>query len=250
MKQFEEMSDAEITAKLKQNKIDKGFAEKEPEWESEGLTLRDRYIEPPFSVLDAKTGSWQERKKKWLELGIKSEVGRDATSFSTLEARNRGATYMPNVGNDISIFDPALCELMYSWFCPKDGTILDPFAGGSVRGIIAHKMGYKYTGIELRQEQVDSNIEQAKEILPADNQPTWICGDSEEVMKDWSWETNHFDMIFSCPPYANLEVYSDLPGDLSKIADTNYKSFIEKYERIIWKASDLLAESGDFAVFH
>ncbi len=31
---------------------------------------------PPFSVLNAREGWWQERKRQWLALGIKSEVGR------------------------------------------------------------------------------------------------------------------------------------------------------------------------------
>lgn len=39
--------------------------------------LRDRFIEPPFSVLDTKSGNWQRRKKLWITKGIKSEVGRD-----------------------------------------------------------------------------------------------------------------------------------------------------------------------------
>lgn len=33
-----------------------------------------------------------------------------------------------------SVFDPVLCEVAYTWFCPKGGAILDPFCGGSVRG--------------------------------------------------------------------------------------------------------------------
>ena len=28
-----------------------------------------------------------------------------------------------------SIFDPVLCELVYRWFCPAGGAVLDPFAG-------------------------------------------------------------------------------------------------------------------------
>jgi len=35
--------------------------------------------------------------------------------------------------------------------------VLDPFAGGSVRGIVASRLGYRYVGIELRQEQVEAN---------------------------------------------------------------------------------------------
>ena len=41
-------------------------------------SLRDEFLEPPFSIIDTKTGSWQKRKKQWKELGLKSEVGRDS----------------------------------------------------------------------------------------------------------------------------------------------------------------------------
>lgn len=38
--------------------------------------LARRFIVPPFSVLNAREGEWQERKRQWLALGIKSELGR------------------------------------------------------------------------------------------------------------------------------------------------------------------------------
>jgi len=39
-------------------------------------TLAERFVVPPFSVLDARQGYWQERKRAWLALGIQSELGR------------------------------------------------------------------------------------------------------------------------------------------------------------------------------
>ena len=39
-------------------------------------SLADRFMCPPFSVLNAREGWWQERKRYWLSLGIKSEEGR------------------------------------------------------------------------------------------------------------------------------------------------------------------------------
>ena len=51
--------------------------------------------------------------------------------------------------NWVSVFDPVLTEIMYLWFCPKNGTILDPFAGGSVRGVVASFMKLKYIGVSL-----------------------------------------------------------------------------------------------------
>lgn len=203
--------------------------------------LRDRFIEPPFSVLDTKSGNWQRRKKLWQQLGIKSEIGRSATTFNSKGKTNMFAGKEVKM-NDTSIFDPALCEVLYKWFCIDKGFILDPFAGGSVRGIVANKLGYKYTGIDIRQEQIDSNREQAINILEIDNQPNWYVGDSNQVLDEFN---KKFDMVFSCPPYADLEVYSDIKEDISNMP---YNEFIKAYESIILKSCNLL-KSGGYAVF-
>lgn len=39
-------------------------------------SLADRFMVPPFSVLNAREGWWQARKAAWLALGIQSELGR------------------------------------------------------------------------------------------------------------------------------------------------------------------------------
>ena len=49
--------------------------EDEKEKEVKG-NLSDRFLIPPFSVLNAREGWWQDRKRAWLALGIKSEEGR------------------------------------------------------------------------------------------------------------------------------------------------------------------------------
>jgi hypothetical protein len=208
--------------------------------------LRDKFIEPPFSVLDTKGGNWQRRKKLWKSKGIKSEVGRESKSINSGTDLYRDTSErINNNGEDASkeahtsIFDPALCEVIYNWFCPQGGVILDPFAGGSVRGIVANYLGYKYHGIDIRQEQIDSNREQGLDILPIDNQPQWYVGDSNIVL-DGKWNVE-FDLVFSCPPYADLEVYSDLEGDISNMS---YDCFLKSYDSIISKSCALLKEGG------
>lgn len=197
------------------------------------VILRDRFIEPPFSVLDTKSGNWQKRKRQWSRLGIKSEIGRDAKviNMDTMAKEKNQAEY-------VSIFDPALCEVLYHWFCPDGGSILDPFAGGSVRGIVANYLGYKYTGIDIRQEQIESNREQALQILEVNNQPNWYVGDSNIALDGMN---NQYDFVFSCPPYADLEVYSDLDGDISNM---EYNDFMAAYESIISKSCALLKPNG------
>jgi len=203
--------------------------------------LRDKFIEPPFSILDTKSGNWQKRKKLWVNKGIKSEIGRDNKQVNSIRLETNGEDITKNPYQ--SIFDPALCEVLYHWFCEDNGKILDPFAGGSVRGIVANYLGYKYSGIDIREEQVQSNREQALNILPINNQPQWYVGDSNEIL-DSKWNTL-FDFVFSCPPYADLEVYSDLDGDIS---NKPYHEFLRLYEIIIKKSCNLL-KSGCYACF-
>lgn len=208
--------------------------------------LRDKFIEPPFSILDTKSGNWQRRKKLWIQKGLKSEVGRESKAINSgtdnyREIKNKEG--YDNKENYVSVFDPALCEVLYHWFCPENGNILDPFAGGSVRGIVANFLGYNYHGIDIRQEQVDSNREQAISILDINNQPNWYVGDSDKILDD---KFNlGFDLVFSCPPYADLEVYSDLDGDISNMS---YDNFLLAYKSIIKKSCNKLKQGG-FAIF-
>lgn len=207
-----------------------------------GRTLAERFGEPPFTVLDARSGRWQERKRAWVSLGIDSGDGRDeALVFNKGRGDDPVSTKIreATAAHGTSIFDPVLAELAYRWFTPPDGHILDPFAGGSVRGLVAHHLGRRYTGIELRAEQVDANVAQAAEL---DDPPTWLTGDSRTVLPTIQ---DRFDGILSCPPYADLEVYSDDPADLSNMP---WPDFIAAYRDIIARACDLLTPDR-FAVW-
>jgi len=118
--------------------------------------------------------------------------------------------------------------------------VLDPFAGGSVRGIVASEMGYRYWGCDLWQEQIDANLEQAAEIYP-ETPPAWSCGDAlDEVPK-----APLADLVFSCPPYGDLERYSDDPRDLSTM---EYHTFIANLKQIVFRCSRRLKENR-FACF-
>jgi DNA modification methylase len=206
-------------------------------------------------------------------MGLRSEAGRDELlTFSqssqppaVYEAKNR---YEAKVGREVSwdeffaanpdaraqtgtsIFDPVLCELAYRWFSPAGGVVLDPFSGGSVRGIVAAKTGRQYVGCDLRPEQVEANRKQWADMLSlptcTESQTgtaTWACGDSRQLDKHCAGVVA--DMVFSCPPYADLEVYSDRPDDLSNM---DYPQFVEAYREIIAKAVAML-KPDRFACF-
>lgn len=155
----------------------------------------------------------------------------------------------PEDGSGTSIFDPVLCELAYRWFCPLDGLILDPFAGGSVRGIVAGKLGRRYTGMDLREEQIAANRDQRDAILSEEERARveWSVGDSREQLSELLRDPDAplCDFVFSCPPYGDLEVYSDDPLDLSAM---DFGAFETAYMDIIAKACALL-KPDRFACF-
>lgn len=232
--------------------------------------LVDRFIVPPFSVLDARQGYWVERKRAWLALGLKGELGRgtqdkkerglvfaaSAQSPAIYELRNtmgRSSGIDPSwdeileeaqrlgmyVYGGTSVFDPVLSELLYRWFMPAGGHVLNPMSGEAVHGLVAAYLGYRFTGVELRAEQAESNREQAREIGV---DPVWITADALTIDQ---LGIDPADFVVSCPPYADLEVYSDNPLDLSTM---DYKDFIAVYSEIIKKSCDLLVENR-FAAF-
>ena len=183
--------------------------------------VAERFTLPPFTILDARSGEWQERKRAWLSMGLRSEVGRLENSLGMSDAASLGE-------KDTSIFDPVLVELATRWFSPAGGQVVDPFAGGSVRGIVAGALGRHYWGCDLRPEQIAANQVQAEDIAPA-VRPVWVCGDSMDMLAD----APAADFVFSCPPYGDLEKYSDDPRDLSAM---DWHAFVAAYKRIILRA--------------
>ena len=181
----------------------------------------------PFSVLDTRTKEWKQRKDHWITTyGIQSELGREDTQSKS--------QFWESTSN-VSIFDPVLCELMYDWFVPKGGKILDPFSGGSVRGIVAHEMGYTYDGIDLSQNQILANKKQS-------NGPNWILGDAD---KELFHLDNDYDFVFTCPPYYDLEVYSDDMNDLSTLSERNFDI---KFDKILYKSILQLKQNRFFGI--
>lgn len=118
-------------------------------------SLIDDYTVPPFSVLDTRQGYWQSRRTRWMNYGL----GRELHARNVEAGRNRHGESAANVmslqqtaSGDrqvVSVFDPVLAEIAYKWWCPQGGSVLDPFAGGAVRGVVASVLGHEYVGVDI-----------------------------------------------------------------------------------------------------
>lgn len=228
--------------------IENVFEDVGAELEENRETLQERFIIPPFSVFDTRKGYWQDRKEIWKKI-IKSDEGREqgllGQGMKSLAEKYVGG----NTLTGTSIFDPVLCEVLINWFCPAGGKVLDPFAGGSVRGLVSVLLGNEYTGIDLSEKQIKANIKNYKEIAGRQDlngneltAPNWINDDSTNI--DILVKEKH-DFLLTCPPYADLEVYSDDPRDISNM---QYDEFKAAYSDIIYKAAEKLKENAFAAI--
>lgn len=170
------------------------------------------------------------RKKEAAERAAGRKLTKQEFEQEYYSAVQNGGGTMNGTGT--SVFDPVLCETQYLWFSKQGDFVIDPFAGGSVRGIVAVELGRHYCGVDLREEQVEANRENAE--ICTDEQPTWVCGDSLHIDELAAGE---YDFMLTCPPYGNLEKYSDDEADISNMSD---EDFDRTYEQILAKTVSML----------
>ncbi len=190
--------------------------------EVEVKRLEDTFIVPPFSVLDGRQGYWRERKQWWREkIGDDGQARESAQAFKGTDYfANSKYGFEINSAGGVSILDGCLAEVLLKWFTPQEtgNKTFDCFAGDTVFGFISAYMGNEFTGIELREEQASFNNKSVKGMSAK-----YICDDGRNVLKHLGEESQ--DMLFSCPPYFDLEVYSDKENDASN--QETYEDFIK-----------------------
>jgi DNA modification methylase len=210
-------------------------------------SLNERFVVPPFSILDTRKGYWQARKKLWRDiigdmgesrndtlitspeikykdLYLKTRKHREELGITfkeylekyvSDEVKEREASKVLSAG--VSLLDPVMAEIVCKWFGTQGCKTFDCFAGDSVFGYVSAYLGNEFTGVELRPEQAEINNARVEGMSAH-----YINDDGQNVGKHIAPHSQ--DLLFSCPPYFDLEVYSDLPNDASN--QGSYEDFI------------------------
>ncbi len=192
-------------------------------------SLSDKFIAPPFTVLDTRQGYWRERKAMWRELIADNGESREGTLDTAM---------LSQLNNGVSLLDPVMAEIVCRWFGIEGGNAFDCFAGDTVFGYVAATLGMNFTGIELREEQAQLNNERVEGMSAR-----YICDDGQNVGRHIAAGSQ--DLLFSCPPYYDLEVYSDKPNDASN--QPTYEAFLGILENAFASAIGCLKDNR-FAV--
>lgn len=197
-----------------QNELDLDIESLKPEQLVVGK-LERQFIAPPFSILSSRSPYWVKKKQIWR----KKIADYGETRGNVMKNANLNHNAIVNKKPLYSNIDPVLCEIINYWYGLKNCKTFDPFAGSTGFGFVSSFMGNEFTGIEIRKEQV---VENNKRISGFDKSK-YICDDGQNVLK--YIKRNSQDLLYSCPPYFNLEVYSDLPNDASN--QKEYSDFVK-----------------------
>jgi DNA modification methylase len=129
-------------------------------------------------------------------------------------------------GDNYSEFNPTTAKKIIKFWSKEGDTILDPFAGRT-RAEIASTMGRNYIGFEISKKAYTCINESLNKPRLEDSKAeckifnTDCLNISEHLKKD-------VDLIFTCPPYFNIEKYESCKGQLSDI--NNYTEFLGELE--------------------
>ena len=199
----------------------------------ERVDLLKVYGVMPYSVWEMDSPKYSNPIRKHL-----NETYGNSSREGTLKSFG-GAGERTAFTTTTSYFNPALARTVYRSYAPKHGSVFDPFAS-VVRPYVAMLEGMRYVGCEIREEE-------AKKIqcsLGGD-----LFSSRVEVLHTACMDVSSrekFDLIFSCPPYFNLECYSDLQGDISNI--NNYPAFLVALEQVLKHSIRFLKDDGYFVL--
>lgn len=147
----------------------------------------------------------RRRVRDWRRLT--EETGHTGTRAETMRADHESVYTGTN-----SVFPAPLVEWILLRYAPETGRILDAFAGGPPRALVASIMGYEYHGFEVRKEQIDENLAVLGKLGLQNVHYHHADGTKMEG------DLGLFDMGLTCPPYYDLEKYSDQADDISNMA--------------------------------
>lgn len=150
--------------------------------------------------------------------------------------------------NTATNYLPLRAKAIYERYCPKNGIIYDYSAGfgGRMLGALSSNYNFKYIAVQPNSETYNNLLQLGKLIENITNR--------KESFKIYKTGSENFvpqekiDFAFSCPPFFDLEIYSDQKTQ-SIVKFPEYYDWLENYVRpTIKNCYSALKDNGLYAV--
>ncbi len=135
----------------------------------------------------------------------------------------------------LSRFPQNIGRLLVKFYCPKGGTVFDPFAGHNSRMQLTFEAGRNYIGVDVSKQFIQHNVE-IREILLKRREGSLIQNNCTIELYEGSSDKTGLDgecadFTITSPPYWDIEYYGDEPEQLGNAK--TYKEFLNEIQRHI-----------------
>lgn len=143
-----------------------------------------------------------------------------------------------------SYFNPVVAERIVKFYTEKGENILDPFMGRATRMITALALGRNYVGFDVSPKSINFNHKrldevQKEQMAKFETKATLFLSDGTKLAPEGiPLAEESFDLIFTCPPYWDLEKYESVNGQLSDCL--SYEEFMIKIEKSVQRCREVL----------
>jgi DNA modification methylase len=193
----------------------------------ESISVKEQFGFLPLSIIKPT----KESKLRWKEAYF-SDNEIDIRSY-------RGIKNADGIAK-MSEFHAGLAENLIRYWSLKGARVVDPFAGRVTRAVVTTKLDREYYGYEI----TPNTYKRALTHFDKHNiSPNLYKGDGCKLEHT---EDNFADLVFTCPPYFNIEQYETCDNQLSDIKD--YHTFMDSMGECIKNVKRVLKE-GAWAVF-
>lgn len=149
-----------------------------------------------------------------------------------------------------SEFNPAVAKRIIEYWSKPWDLIIDPFAGRTTRGMVAILLNRSYEGYEIAPKTYEQTLStltafRERSLVMAFGEEKPRCGFKLHLGDGTTMDEtgdNAADLVFTCPPYHDLEKYESTRGQLSDIED--YDVFLNKIDTCIANIYRVLKSRG------
>ena len=193
----------------------------------ESISVKEQFGFLPLSIIKPT----KESKLRWKEAYF---------SDNEIDIRKTSSGYTEDGIQKMSEFHAGVAENILRYWSMKGSIVVDPFAGRVTRAMVTTKLEREYIGYEITPNTYKRSLNHFKKH---NVNPTLHNGDGTKL---GNTKDNTADLVFTCPPYFNIEQYESCDNQLSDIRD--YDTFMDSMGECVSNVKRVLKE-GAWAIF-
>ena len=193
----------------------------------ESIAVKEQFGFLPLSIIKPT----KESKSKWKEAYF---------SDNEIDIRKLSSGYTEDGIQKMSEFHAGVAENILRYWSMRGSVVVDPFAGRVTRAMVTTKLERQYIGYEITPNTYKRSLNHFKKH---NVNPTLHNGDGTKL---GNTKDNTADLVFTCPPYFNIEQYESCDNQLSDIRD--YDTFMDSMGECVSNVKRVLKE-GAWAIF-